>query len=68
MSVLPIEKHMNTPEKIMLWPEGVPFSENGDGFQPYMESFLLKTPTPSGAIIVLSTTVIGLKFFSLSPL
>lgn len=53
MSVLPIEKHMNTPEKIMLWPGAAPFSEDGDGFQPYMESFLLKTQTPAGAVIVL---------------
>ncbi|MFA6566622.1 MAG: alpha/beta hydrolase [Victivallales bacterium] len=44
---------MNAQEKIMLWPGTAPLSENGDGFQPYMESFLLKTAIPSGAIIVL---------------
>ncbi|MCX6983906.1 MAG: alpha/beta hydrolase [Lentisphaerae bacterium] len=44
---------MNNHKKIMLWPDTAPFSEDGDGFQPYMESFLLKTPTPAGAVIVL---------------
>ncbi|MCX6983491.1 MAG: alpha/beta hydrolase [Lentisphaerae bacterium] len=44
---------MNSPKKTMLWSGTAPFSEDGDGFQPYMESFLLKTPTPAGAVIVL---------------
>ena len=44
---------MSNPEKIMLWPGNAPFSEDGDGFQPYMERFLLKTQKNSGAIVVL---------------
>lgn len=44
---------MNEIGKIMLWTEAMPFAENGDGFQPYMESFLLETSKPLGAVIVL---------------
>jgi len=55
---------MNSPEKIMLWPEAVPFSESGDGFQPFLESFLLKIPNPVGAIIVLPGGGYGTKMIS----
>ncbi|HCE44993.1 MAG TPA: alpha/beta hydrolase [Lentisphaeria bacterium] len=44
---------ITSSEKIDLWPDGAPFAENGDGYQPYMESFLVKTGKPSGAVIVL---------------
>lgn len=48
----------------MLWPEGEPFSKNGDGFQPYMESFLLKTPNPAGALIVMPGGGYGAKMIT----
>ncbi len=44
---------MKEPEKIMLWPEGAPFGEGGDGYQPYMEFFPSAAAKSAGAVIVL---------------
>ncbi len=44
---------MNFPEKIMLWPDGAPFGENGDGYQPFLERFPVDSASPAGAVIVM---------------
>lgn len=55
---------MGNFEKTMLWPEGAPISENGDGYQPYMESFLLKNQSPAGAVIVMPGGGYGAKMIT----
>ncbi|OGV41148.1 MAG: hypothetical protein A2X48_11865 [Lentisphaerae bacterium GWF2_49_21] len=37
----------------MLWPDGAPFSDNGDGYQPFIERFTVETDKPVGAVIVM---------------
>ena len=39
-------------QSIMLWPEEPPMSSPEDSFRPWLDSYLLKTDAPRGAVIV----------------